>query len=87
MAEVKAFDVAALLAAVDKARRDRELSWRQVGKQTGLGHHVFLRMRTRALSVHALAVILLWLQTTDVAEFLLHDAVRPPATPTDDPMP
>jgi hypothetical protein len=86
VAEVKAFDVAALLAAVDQARRDRDLSWRQVGKQTGLGHHVFLRMRTRALSVHALAVILLWLQTTDVAAFLLRDGGRPPATPPDHPM-
>lgn len=72
--------MAALRDAVDEVRQQRGLSWRQVGAQTELGHHLFARMRTRGLSVHALAVILVWMGDTDIAPYLLGRGQAQPGT-------
>lgn len=64
------FDVLALHAALDEQRKARGLSWHQVGKETCLGHWVFGRMRTAGISVEALAVMLLWLDNTDLRPYI-----------------
>lgn len=68
-----AFDTRALHAAINRQRAERGLSWRQLGQETQLGHHVFLRMRTRGISVDALAVMVTWLADTDIAPYIRHE--------------
>jgi len=66
------FDVEALYLALDKARRQRHLSWRAVLREAGVpGLSVITRTaRGKPPDVHNLVRLLLWLGNTDIAPYV-----------------
>jgi hypothetical protein len=66
-------DLEALYVAVDRERRKRHLSWRQVAGEVGLAASVFTRVGHGygGLSVHSFASMVVWAKL-DANDFIKH---------------
>jgi len=69
------FDADAFYTALDRARRDRRISWRQVAREAGItgGRSTLLSrlsLDSRLPHVQNVTRLLLWLDATDLAPYL-----------------
>lgn len=66
------FDTAAFWAALDRARTERGLTWRDLGNATGVGNATFTRIGKHHHNPDAnnLAKLLHWLGDTDMSPYI-----------------
>jgi transcriptional regulator with XRE-family HTH domain len=83
----QSFDPAAFYAAIDRARADRSLSWRQVGRELGLSASTFSRLaKGRRPDVDTFLKLVAWLDVP-VEAFLTRAVTAKSGRSRDDALP
>ncbi len=68
------FDLPALAARVEAVRRERNISFRQVGREAGIdGTNMTGRLAGSSLDAETFVRLLLWLGETDVGPYVRRD--------------